>query len=208
MKAFLKSVPAALFFSSMIALGGCQEAGEPDDIGPDSLAMDTTMQDQSMDQEQTATAQIEPTEGNNVQGTIRFVSTNGEIEATGNITGLQPGEHGIHIHQTGDCSNNAEAAGPHWSGQGAQHGAPDAPIQERHAGDFGNLEADDAGNADFEETVELDMPLDSLIGKALIVHAGQDDLETQPSGDSGARVACGVIEMSFGSGMDADTTGL
>jgi superoxide dismutase, Cu-Zn family len=210
MKAFLKNIPAFLFLSGMIALSGCQEAGEPNEMGADTLADDTAMQGMPMDQQQTATVQLEPTEGNTVQGTIRFVSMNGEIEAAGSVSGLQPGEHGIHIHQNGDCSNNAEAAGPHWSGQGAQHGAPDDPMQERHAGDLGNLEADDTGSADFEQTVELMMPLDSLAGKALIIHAGQDDLETQPSGDSGARVACGVIEMAAGSGMDmdADTAGM
>lgn len=207
MKASLNSIPAVLFLSGMIALGGCQEAGQPTENGADTLATDTATQPTPMGQ-QMATARLQPTEGNTAQGTIQFVSTNGQIEGSGTVTGLEPGEHGIHIHQNGSCSNNAEAAGPHWSGVGTQHGGPNDSMQERHAGDFGNLEANDSGSADFEQTVELTMPLDSLVGKAVVVHAQADDLESQPSGNSGARIACGVIEMGGAAGMGADTTGM
>ena len=141
-----------------------------------------------------AIAVLAPTEGNNVRGTVTFSKVKDGIKVVADIEGLTPGKHGIHIHQYGDCSApDAESAGGHFNPFNVQHGSPDK--QPRHAGDFGNITADSNGKAHLEMTDKL-ISFDgegSIIGHALIIHAKEDDLKTQPTGNAGARVACGVI---------------
>lgn len=141
-----------------------------------------------------AVAVLSPTKGSNVSGTVTFTKVDGGVKIVADLTGLKPGEHGFHIHEFGDCSApDATSAGGHFNPQHTQHGAPDATA--RHAGDFGNLVADDSGKAHYER-VDTMMALDganSVVGHAVIVHEKADDLKTQPTGNAGARVACGVI---------------
>ena len=141
-----------------------------------------------------AVAVLSPTKGSNVAGTVTFMKVEGGVRIVADVAGLKPGEHGFHIHEFGDCSApDATSAGGHFNPQHAQHGAPDAAA--RHAGDFGNLVADDSGKAHYER-VDTIMTLDganSVLGHAVIVHEKADDLKTQPTGNAGARVACGVI---------------
>jgi Cu-Zn family superoxide dismutase len=112
------------------------------------------------------------------------------------IKGLTPGLHGIHIHEKGDCSApDATSAGGHFNPAGKPHGGPEGA--ERHAGDLGNLIADSYGTAILKVTVGgisivKDAP-NSVIGRSLIVHADPDDYKTQPTGNSGKRVACAII---------------
>lgn len=145
-----------------------------------------------------AVAELEPTEGNEARGTVTFTQVEEGIFVVAELTGLSgPGERGFHIHEHGDCSApDATSAGGHFNPEDKPHGAPDQP--ERHVGDLGNLTVDDEGKA---EAQFVDPHLSftgphSILGRAVIVHAGEDDLETQPTGDAGARVACGVIEVS------------
>ena len=122
-----------------------------------------------------AVAVLSPTKGSSVSGTVAFTKVEGGVKIVGEVTGLTPGQHGFHIHEFGDCS------------------APDAT--PHHAGDFGNLEADASGKAHYERvdtTISLD-GADSIVGHGVIVHEKADDLKTQPTGNAGARVACGVI---------------
>jgi Cu-Zn family superoxide dismutase len=141
-----------------------------------------------------AIALLAPTEGNNVTGAVTFTKTEGGIEVIANITGLTPGKHGFHVHEFGDCSSpDASSAGAHFNPGNKPHGAPDA--SSRHAGDIGNIEADSSGKASLKWT-DSHMTFDgpgSIIGRAVIVHANEDDLKTQPTGNAGVRVACGVI---------------
>ncbi len=115
---------------------------------------------------------------------------------TGDVTGLAPGtKHGFHVHEFGDCSApDGTSAGGHFAPEAHPHGAPDPAAH--HAGDLGNLEADAAGKA----TVNLLVPglslgsgARALLGRGVIVHAQADDLTTQPTGNAGGRIACGVI---------------
>lgn len=159
-----------------------------------------------------AVARLIPTEGNSVQGNVRFQLASAGIRSaemggtgmdiSGTIEGLSAGRHGFHVHEFGDCSApDATSAGDHFNPEDHQHGAPDDA--SRHVGDLGNVEAAEGS------PVTLDMSDDrialsggqSIIGRALVVHAGEDDLQSQPSGDAGARVACGVI------GIAASQTG-
>jgi Cu-Zn family superoxide dismutase len=138
-----------------------------------------------------------PTEGNTATGTIELMSMGDGVHFTGSVTGLPEGIHGFHIHETGDCSApDATSAGGHFNPTGAQHGGPQS--ETRHFGDLGNITADASGNAEVNihaSGVTLEERMDnSIMGKAVIVHAGEDDLTTQPTGDAGARLACGVIQ--------------
>jgi Cu-Zn family superoxide dismutase len=132
--------------------------------------------------------------GSNVAGTVTFTAAGNEVKVVADITGLTPGKHGFHIHEFGDCSApDAMSAGGHFNPTNHHHGAPDAT--DRHAGDLGNIEADASGKAHLELSDPV-MKLngsDSIVGHGVIVHEKADDLKTQPTGDAGGRVACGVI---------------
>jgi len=141
-----------------------------------------------------AIAVLHPTSGNNVTGIVTFTGSGNEVKVVADVTGLTPGKHGFHVHEFGDCSSpDASSAGGHFNPTHKQHGAPDAV--ERHNGDLGNVVADSSGKAHLEWTdkvMKLSGP-DSIIGRSMIVHVQEDDLKTQPTGNSGGRVACGVI---------------
>ena len=142
-----------------------------------------------------AVAELQPTQGNSARGTIYFVNEPQGTRITGQITGLTPGDHGFHIHENGDCSApDASSAGDHFNPTGALHGGP--RTSHRHLGDLGNITARADGTAHVSEVIIPGLPFsgaNSILGKALLVHAKADDLRSQPSGDSGGRVACGVI---------------
>jgi superoxide dismutase, Cu-Zn family len=143
-----------------------------------------------------AIAQLTPASGSGTRGAVYFSQENEGVRVSGVIIGLSPGDHGIHIHETGDCSApDASSAGAHFNPTGAPHGGPASNV--RHVGDFGNITADSAGTARFSKTIpSLNVQgANSILGKALVVHEKADDLTSQPAGNSGARVACGVIRL-------------
>lgn len=159
---------------------------------------DTQMSADTTNGERVAVAVLSPTKGNNVTGKISFIETDEGIRVVARIEGLKPGKHGFHIHENGDCSApDASSAGSHFAPLGNPHGSPDDTA--RHTGDMGNIEAGDNGVAEFEWTDSHNLlSFDgntSIIGKAVIVHEKEDDLKSQPSGNAGNRLACGVIEM-------------
>lgn len=136
--------------------------------------------------------------GKSTTGNLQFITTTGAVQLTGQITGLTPNaEHGFHIHQTGTCTGpDFKSAGEHFNPEGAMHGAPTSAAH--HLGDLAAVKADATGTATVSATI-ADATLNDggphdLVGKALIVHAKPDDYKTQPSGNSGDRIACGVIE--------------
>jgi len=141
-------------------------------------------------------AVLSPTEGNQAAGVATFKSAGkGKVEVKANLTGLTPNsKHAIHIHQYGDLtSKDGKSAGDHYNPLGHEHGLPDKKI--RHAGDFGNLEADASGNATMVlvvDNISLAGRLSPIIGRGVVVHAKPDD-GGQPSGNAGDRIAVGVI---------------
>ena len=141
-----------------------------------------------------ATAKLESKSGSKVTGTITFTKTGDDVEVHGNIENLTPGTHGFHIHEKGDCSaTDAASAGAHFNPTKQKHGGPDTA--ERHTGDLGNIEADKSGKAHIHWKGKMSLSgADSIIGKSVVVHEKADDLKTDPAGNSGARIACGVIE--------------
>jgi superoxide dismutase, Cu-Zn family len=142
-----------------------------------------------------AIAVLHPTAGNKVSGTVTFTEEADGVRVQAELTGLTPGKHGFHVHEFGDCSTpDLASAGGHFNPMNKPHAGPDAA--ERHVGDMGNVEADasGAGKLDYvDHEISLTNDQRSVIGRSVVVHAKADDLKSQPAGDSGARIACGVI---------------
>ncbi|PNX75294.1 superoxide dismutase, partial [Trifolium pratense] len=134
---------------------------------------------------------------NDVSGAISFSQEgNGPTTVTGNLSGLKPGLHGFHIHALGDTTNGCLSTGPHFNPNGKEHGAPEDEI--RHAGDLGNINVGDDGTVSFTIT-DYQIPLtgpNSIIGRAVVVHADPDDLGkgghelSKSTGNAGGRIAC------------------
>jgi Cu-Zn family superoxide dismutase len=147
-----------------------------------------------------AVAVLQPAAGGSVSGSVAFTQLGGQVTIVCDVHGLEPNSsHGIHIHETGDCSApDFSSAGGHFNPDQHAHGAPNAP--EHHAGDLGNLEACNNGRA-YKRMVVNDLTLDTgphgILNRSVILHAQLDDLTTQPSGNSGGRIACGVIKPGF-----------
>lgn len=143
---------------------------------------------------QTAVCVLYPTLGNNVSGTVTFTRVKEGVRVVADLQGLSLGKHGMHIHEFGDCSaNDGTSAGGHFNPGGESHGGPMDSM--RHEGDMGNIEANASGIAHLDyidKAISFDGP-DSVIGRSIIVHRDADDFKTQPTGNSGPRVACGVI---------------
>jgi Cu-Zn family superoxide dismutase len=135
-----------------------------------------------------------PTEGNTAHGTVSFTRVDGGIHVVADLQGLSKGKHGFHIHEFGDCSApDGTSAGGHFNPEGKTHASP--AEMDRHMGDMGNIEADEAGKARLDY-IDRMMTLDgehSIIGRSVILHKNEDDLKTQPTGNAGPRIACGVI---------------
>ncbi len=144
------------------------------------------------------TAKLAPTRDHHVEGVVNFLQKGDKVVIDAKITGLTPGLHGFHIHEKGDCSAaDASSAGGHFNPHRGEHGS--ASGADRHGGDLGNLLADHTGTASYKTEISgitLGTGEDSIIGRAVVIHAEVDDLFSQPSGNSGARVACGLISLS------------
>jgi Cu-Zn family superoxide dismutase len=142
-----------------------------------------------------ATAVLEATKGNTAGGTVNFAQQGDKVVVTARVSGLAPGGHGFHLHEKGDCSSgDGMSAGGHFNPLAKPHSHP--LTVERHAGDMPMLVADSSGVATL--TIDLDVitigaGATDIVGRSVIVHKDADDFRTQPTGNAGARVACGVI---------------
>jgi len=143
-----------------------------------------------------ATAQLEPTKGSKTIGEVTFEQDGDKVRVLANVQGLKPGKaHGFHIHEVGDCSSgDGMSTKGHFNPEGRMHGYPGSG----HAGDLPALLADAHGHAKFDVVttgISIGSGPDDIVGRGLIVHADPDDYKTQPTGNSGARIACGVIRL-------------
>ena len=143
-----------------------------------------------------AEVRLAPTTGSQVHASVAFRQQPGQrIAVEVQATGLKPNqEHGFHVHEKGDCNSpDGSSAGGHFDPTAQPHGPQDTA---HHGGDMPSLKADATGNADvtflIAGTVRSGAATD-LLGRAVIIHAQPDDYTTQPTGNSGARLACGVI---------------
>ena len=150
-----------------------------------------------------AMATINPSEGNTAKGMVHFQDQgDGNTEVVVDLTGVPPGVHGFHVHDKGDCGNNGQNAGGHFNPTNMPHGAPDA--QSHHAGDFGNVTADDKGEVHTRFTTHSVMVKEgtmSVVGHAVVLHGNPDDLVSQPAGNAGPRIACGIVTLMSGDHM-------
>jgi Cu-Zn family superoxide dismutase len=141
-----------------------------------------------------AVAVLHAASGGKVEGTVWFEPAGNGVKVKARVTGLTPGTHGFHVHEFGDCSAaDFTSAGGHFNPMSQPHGAPQAAA--RHVGDLGNIEAGADGVATLDWT-DSQLAFDGhhgVLGRAVIVHAKADDLKTQPTGDAGGRLVCGVI---------------
>ena len=144
-----------------------------------------------------ATVQLAATQGHSARGSLTLTSEADGVRLTGSVEGLKPtGEFGFHIHEIGDCSApDASSAGPHFNPGNAVHGNPEGGAH--HAGDLYNLKSDGQGVARVDVlargTTLGGAQATDVRGRAVVVHEKADDYSTQPSGDSGDRISCGVI---------------
>lgn len=181
----LRLLPLA---ASIALLAACASQPASDDMSS------TSMPDNGVDM---ASVALAPASGSMVSGKLMLMPMGDGVHITGDIGGLAPNStHGFHIHETGDCSAaDASSAGGHFNPAGDSHGRVSAP--HHHAGDSDNLVADANGvahvNAHFPGVALGGGGANDVIGKAVIVHADADDYTSQPSGNAGARIACGVI---------------
>lgn len=141
-----------------------------------------------------ATAQLQPTKGNKTVGEATFEQVGDQVHVLVNVKGLKPGqEHGFHIHEVGDCSSGD---GMSTKGHFNPFGKPHAQPGSGHAGDLPALKAGKDGHAKMDVMlggISVAPGVASIVGRGLIVHADPDDFKTQPTGNAGARIACGVI---------------
>ena len=147
-----------------------------------------------------AEAVLEARSGSTVSGTVSFQGVGQKVRVEARVAGLTPGQHGFHVHEAGDCSAaDASSAKGHFNPAAKAHGHHGGG--DRHAGDMPNLVADATGKATL--TAELDMlalnegPA-GILRRSVVIHADPDDYKSQPAGNSGKRVACGVIRAGSG----------
>ncbi|XP_076396600.1 uncharacterized protein LOC100876247 [Megachile rotundata] len=136
----------------------------------------------------------------NVTGHLTITQTGDDaVEITGTVYGLTPGLHGFHVHEKGDLREGCTSTGPHFNPTNLTHGAPSSTV--RHVGDLGNIQANAQGEASVnikDSIISLSGP-NNVLGRAIVVHSGEDDLGRGSSplsattGNSGDRWACGII---------------
>ena len=143
-----------------------------------------------------ARATIEPKSGSNVSGWATFAErSTGGVRIEVHIENAPPGIHGLHLHDKGDCSApDASSAGGHFNPGGRPHAGPNDAM--RHAGDFGNITIESNGTGHLElvsDLLTVRPGPNSVVGRAVVFHEKEDDLKTQPTGNAGGRLGCGVV---------------
>lgn len=177
----------------MLAAGCAQEQEQPLPIEEPAPAT-TEPAPAAVPAVETASTDLTGAEGTSY-GTVVFTQSGETTTVTASVIGVEPGLHGFHVHATGECTppDFASAEG-HFNPTDTIHGAP--TDLEHHAGDLGNIQVAEDGTGTLEvtsDTLTVTAGPNSAVGKAVILHEGEDDFVSQPSGDAGARLACGVV---------------
>jgi superoxide dismutase, Cu-Zn family len=187
-----RSVLLSAGLACVITLAACRQESEP--VAYDETTAEPAATAAPTPTEEVAAAQLSGPGG--ITGVVNFTQMDDGAHMVARVEGAAPGSHGFHLHETGVCDPpDFTSAGDHFNPAGMPHGGPQA--DQRHAGDFGNLEVgeDGTGNLDLHVAgVTVTEGPNSVVGKAVVLHQDPDDLTTQPTGNAGARVACGVVE--------------
>lgn len=187
----------------LFSLASCapreEDTGAPADADAGAAAVEPAPDAAAAAQPTRARAELQGAPDSGVSGNVEATEEAGGVRLVAEVSGVaESGPHGFHVHQVGSCEPpDFTSAGDHFDPTGAPHACP--PTTPRHAGDLGNLEVEEGGSGRLELSTDLltvSPGPSSLVGKAIILHAGADDCTTQPSGDSGDRLACGVFEQA------------
>lgn len=205
-KRLASAVAVMSIVTLMGALGGCKKDDAIDSTTGDAAdqpSMNTTAPPPEPEtiQAESATATLQGApEDTDFKGTITFTPEGDGVRVVAHLEGVDTdGQHGFHVHETGECthgegSKHFTSAGSHFNPAGVEHACP--PTEPRHAGDLGNIEVTNgAGHVEASTTLLSLSGPNSVVGKAIILHAKADDCKTQPTGDAGDRLACGVVTM-------------
>lgn len=192
MMKLLKST-LSIFLGLFIVIAGCTQQTNTDQQNgdEDANASQEQMYDSDAMMHNMAVAVVHPTQDSEVEGWVTFTKEGDGVRVHGEFSGLEQGKHGFHIHQYGDCrAADGTSAGGHFNPAGNDHAARTDSV--RHMGDMGNITAGSNGNTtvDYVDSV---IKMNQIMGRGLVIHGGEDDLTSQPSGAAGARMACGVI---------------
>lgn len=208
---------AALCFAILAGCSNPDEEGDQTSSASTGQPVETTPAPAAPEpaaQGATVTLQVAP-EDIDFSGTVTLTPEGNGLRVVAHLTGLdKDGRHGLHVHETGECTHGEggkhfTTAGGHFNPTNTEHACP--PTEPRHAGDLGNVEVTGgAGHLDTTTNLLTLSGPNSAVGKAIILHTGEDDCKTQPTGNSGDRLACGVVTMGGGaagtaSGMTSDT---
>lgn len=207
----MRMIPTTLFIATALALGACKREQPAPEAAAPAAPADQPAEGHAPEPPAQAgpdqpapagaTAELKPTQGNAVSGTVTFKVVDGALRVSGQVSGLKPdSEHGFHIHEKGDCSApDGSSAGGHFNPAQSEHGSVSS--DPHHGGDMPNIVADAQGNATIDGPVSSNVNLGKgdafdIAGHAVIVHADPDDYKSQPTGNAGGRLACGVITAS------------
>ncbi len=183
-----------------IAIFGCKGEKKESTDQKNNIEVEKTKTDQKVEENETKRVEfdLEPKNDSNVTGKIVFTESEGMVNMIAELSGLEEGEHAIHIHEKADCSSvDGKSTGGHWNPTMEPHGKWGAK-EGYHKGDIGNFKVDVEGKGSLtfatnEWCIGCDDDRKNILGKAIIVHQGIDDFTSQPSGAAGSRVSCGGI---------------
>lgn len=177
----------ALAALPLFALAACGSEPAEDAAADDAMMMDAAAGAQN------AVATLMDADGNEV-GMVTATGSGGGVTIDLMVSGMEPGMRGVHVHETGACTPDFAAAGAHWNPESMTHGLEGDDGQ--HAGDMPNLEVGEDGTGSLSYMLAMEASYEGLLdadGSAFVIHADEDDQVTDPSGNSGDRIACGVF---------------
>ena len=188
----MKKVSILMISLSLLGMISCKDAKKSTE------STDQKQVEAEAPKPKVATVNLMAKSDSKTTGSVVFTEENGTVSMIAKLSGLEPGEHAIHIHESSDCSApDGSSAGGHWNPTKQPHGKWGADAGY-HKGDIGNLTADENGNASIEMKTDewcigCDDDTKNIVGKSIIVHVAKDDFTTQPTGNAGGRISCGGI---------------
>lgn len=183
----------AVFITLLLFFSGCTTGTKQEENQEDSVK-----EQNDNEEKPSAKASMEAASGSNVTGEVNFTEESGSVRLVLSVSNLTPGEHAVHLHEKGDCSaEDASSAGGHWNPTMKPHGKRDGG-GAYHKGDIGNMNVGADGRGTMDLSVEGwsigGADSTNIVGKSVIIHEKADDFTSQPAGNAGARLSCGVIK--------------